>query len=90
MLSHNMLTSIPSEIGACRELELVRLANNNISCELPREFVSLPKLAWISLAGNPIAHCPQTKEKEILKSTLSYDESAVLGFGASGTVYSGR
>jgi serine/threonine protein kinase len=89
MLSHNKLTSIPAEIGGCKELELIRLANNEITVELPREFVSLPKLAWISLAGNPIAHCPQTKEKEILKSSVSYNDSAVLGRGASGTVYSG-
>lgn len=89
MLSHNELTSIPAEIGGCEELELIRLANNNLEVELPVEFVSLPKLAWISLAGNPIAHCPQTKEKEILKSAVSFDESAVLGRGASGTVYSG-
>lgn len=90
MLSHNNLSSIPPEIAGCRELELVRLANNEISIELPREFLSLPKLAWISLAGNPIAHCAQPKEKEILKSTVSVDESSVLGYGASGTVYSGQ
>ena len=90
MLSHNKLTSIPCEIGGCKDLELIRLANNEISVELPMEFVSLPKLAWISLAGNPIAHCPQTNEKEILNSTVSFDKSAVLGMGASGTVYSGK
>lgn len=68
MLSHNKITSIPAELGACSDLELIRLANNEISVPLPKDFLTLPKLAWISLAGNPIAHCPQTKEKEILKS----------------------
>ncbi|KAL3796674.1 hypothetical protein HJC23_009974 [Cyclotella cryptica] len=90
MLSHNKLSSIPSELEGCKNLELVRLANNEITTELPKEFVTLPKLAWISLAGNPIAHCPQTKEKEILKSSVSFTESDVLGKGASGIVYAGK
>ena len=90
MLSHNKLSSIPSEFEGCKDLELIRLANNEITTELPKEFLTLPKLAWISLAGNPIAHCPQTNEKEILKSSVSFDESAVLGKGASGIVYSGK
>eukprot|EP00956_Cyclotella_meneghiniana_P007671 scaffold10284_cov61-Cyclotella_meneghiniana.AAC.6 len=89
MLSHNELSSIPPEISGCTNLELIRLANNQINCELPREFLCLPKLAWISLAGNPISHCPKTKEKEIPKLSVSYDETSVLGCGASGTVYSG-
>ncbi|KAL7537189.1 hypothetical protein ACHAXR_011731, partial [Thalassiosira sp. AJA248-18] len=90
MLSHNHLSSIPKEAGKMQDLELVRLANNNINVPLPKEFLTLPKLAWISLGGNPIAHCPQTKEKEILKSTVSYCESTILGRGASGTVYLGK
>lgn len=90
MLSHNNLTSIPKEMGECTELELIRLANNEINVPLPMEFLSLPKLAWISLAGNPIAHCPPTKDKEVCKSTVSYDQSTVLGRGASGTVFLGK
>jgi len=90
MLSHNNISHVPKEMGQCKQLELVRLANNEINVALPKEFLTLPKLAWISLAGNPIAHCPQTKEKEILKSTVSVDESKVLGRGASGTVYLGK
>jgi hypothetical protein len=90
MLSHNRLSCIPREFEKCKDLELIRLANNEITHELPKGFLSLPKLAWISLAGNPIAHCPQTKEKEICKSTVSLDESRILGKGASGIVYSGK
>mmetsp|Transcript_5712 Transcript_5712/g.12441 ORF Transcript_5712/g.12441 Transcript_5712/m.12441 type:complete len:497 (+) Transcript_5712:81-1571(+) len=90
MLSHNKITSIPKEMAECKDLELIRLANNDINVPLPKEFLTLPKLAWISLAGNPIGHCPQTKEKEILKSSVSFDESAILGRGASGTVYLGK
>ena len=53
MLSHNNITSIPKEMGEMNSLELIRLANNDISVPLPKEFLTLPKLAWISLAGNP-------------------------------------
>jgi Leucine-rich repeat (LRR) protein len=89
MLSHNRLTSIPLEIGECKNLELIRLANNEINTPLPGEFLTLPKLAWISLAGNPILRCPPTTEKIIPKSSVSYDESIILGRGASGTVFLG-
>mmetsp|Transcript_38260 Transcript_38260/g.81667 ORF Transcript_38260/g.81667 Transcript_38260/m.81667 type:complete len:490 (-) Transcript_38260:88-1557(-) len=90
MLSHNKITHIPKELGCCESLELVRLANNDINIPLPKEFLTLPKLAWISLAGNPIAYCPLPKEKEILMSSVSFDESKILGKGASGTVYLGK
>jgi hypothetical protein len=90
MLSHNQLTSIPMELGECKNLELIRLANNEISVPLPREFLTLPKLAWISLAGNPILRSPQTTEKIIPKSSVSFDESVILGRGASGTVFLGK
>ena len=90
MLSHNKLTSIPPEMGECKNLELIRLANNAIHIPLPREFLTLPKLAWISLAGNPIHRCPSTTEKIIPKSSVSYNESIILGRGASGTVFLGK
>ena len=91
MLSHNKIPNIPKELGQCTDLELIRLANNDINVPLPNEFLTLPKLAWISLAGNPIAHNPETlKEREILKSSVTVDESRVLGRGASGTVYLGQ
>lgn len=90
MLSHNKLNSIPKEMGDCTNLELIRLANNNINVSLPIEFLTLPKLAWISLAGNPITHCPQSTKKHIMKSSVSVDESTILGQGASGTVYKGK
>ncbi|KAK1744939.1 leucine-rich repeat protein [Skeletonema marinoi] len=74
MLSHNKLTEIPSELGECKNLELVRLASNEINVALPEKFLTLPKLAWISLGD---------------RSSVSFDESSVLGKGASGTVYKG-
>eukprot|EP00984_Skeletonema_dohrnii_P014998 scaffold6421_cov99-Skeletonema_dohrnii-CCMP3373.AAC.1 len=63
MLSHNKLTEIPSELGECKNLELVRLASNEINVALPEKFLTLPKLAWISLGGNPISEIPAHKMK---------------------------
>ena len=83
MLSHNELTCIPPQLGECQDLELIRLANNKISVPLPNEVFSLPKLAWISLAGNPIAYRPYTREKEILKSRVSFNESTIFGKGTA-------
>ncbi len=89
MLSHNKLTDIPSELGECKNLELVRLASNEINAPLPEKFLTLPKLAWISLGGNPISQIPSHRMKVIDRSSVSFDESNVLGKGASGTVYRG-
>jgi len=89
MLSHNKLTEIPRELGECTNLELVRLASNEIEVSLPEKFLTLPKLAWISLGGNPISKIPSHRMKIIDRSTVSFDESNVLGKGASGTVYRG-
>lgn len=90
MLSHNRLTEIPSELGECTNLELVRLASNCINTALPEKFLSLPKLAWISLGGNPISKINTQKMKVIDKSSVFFDENNVLGKGASGTVYKGQ
>ena len=90
MLSHNRLKSIPEEIGGMADLELIRLSNNELCNSLPRELLTLPKLSWISISGNPIAIRPVTNKKEIPKEMVSYNKSQVLGLGASGTVYRGR
>lgn len=89
MLSHNKLTEIPSELGECKDLELVRLASNEINVALPEKVLTLPKLAWISLGGNPISEIPAHKMKVVDRSSVTFDESNVLGKGASGTVYRG-
>lgn len=51
MLSGNRLSSLPHELMQCRELELVRLACNDLA-ELPLWLLNLPKLAWLAFAGN--------------------------------------
>ncbi|KAL3771616.1 hypothetical protein ACHAW5_006643 [Stephanodiscus triporus] len=89
MLSHNRIESVPTELGKCKELELVRLADNNINKSIPREVLSLPKLAWISLSGNPIFVTPQSVEKVINESEIQMTPK-ILGNGASGTVYQAK
>jgi hypothetical protein len=89
MLSHNRIESVPVELGGCKELELVRLANNNINKSIPKEVLSLSKLAWISLSGNPISITPQSVDKAINERDIQITPK-ILGSGASGTVYKGK
>ena len=90
MLSHNNISVLPSELGDCHNLELVRLADNNIQT-VPDSVLTLSKLAWISLSGNPISINTSTKEpKVIIESELEIDEADILGSGASGKVYKGK
>ncbi|KAL7485629.1 hypothetical protein ACHAW6_011219 [Cyclotella cf. meneghiniana] len=91
MLSHNVLDKIPVELGECKDLELIRMANNNLET-IPNEVLSLPKLAWISLSGNPIfaSKTPSNGEKVIKEQDVEVDKSRILGKGASGTVFAGR
>ena len=90
MLSHNLLDSIPTELAECKALELVRLASNRIAAPIPSQVAMLPKLAWISLSGNPIFKTPQMREKEISENDITLDRAAVLGKGASGMVFRGK
>jgi hypothetical protein len=90
MLSHNLLDSIPAELGECKALELVRLASNHVAKPIPSQVAMLPKLAWISLSGNPIFKTPQMREKEISENDITLDRAAVLGKGASGMVFRGK
>jgi hypothetical protein len=91
MLSHNNLSEIPIELGECKDLELVRLSDNNLE-KLPTDLLLLPKLGWISVAGNPIfeSKTPNNGEKIINEQDIEINRSKVLGQGASGVVFSGR
>jgi hypothetical protein len=91
MLSHNNLSEIPIEMGQCDDLELVRLSDNNLE-KLPTDLLLLPKLGWISVAGNPIfeSKTPNNGEKIINEQDIEINRSKVLGQGASGVVFSGR
>lgn len=96
MLSNNLLTSLPPSFGKeMNVLELIRLSNNAFE-EVPTDLLSCPKLAWLSLAGNPCAGGPV--EASDLPCTLSVnleseyqvDWGNPFGSGTSGSAFPGE
>ena len=90
MLSNNSLLS-SQNICDCRNLELLRLANNPLRVLQPC-LSRMPKLAWISISGTPLA-LPVTPPMNLrLPSYDLSDRSSwrPLGAGASGQVFAIR
>lgn len=52
--SHNRLTRLPASLGKLEHLELMRVACCHLE-ELHPAVLTAPKLAWLSLGGNPLA-----------------------------------
>lgn len=52
-LSHNKITSIPSEIGLCVRLQCIKLEFNQLKT-LPKELLEKTRVNRISLEGNPM------------------------------------
>lgn len=95
MLSNNNLIALPGpSMASMRSLELIRLENNRLS-ELPRELLELPRLCWISAAGNaeflPLSSLPRHSEAASFED-LDADDSqdGVLRKGSSGEVRAAR
>ena len=91
MLSGNSLTSLPEEMKSCVNIELIRLAVNQLT-SIPEWLLTLPKLAWIALSGNPCLRIDsvfQLPSKCRLIDWNKLEVQNVLGEGASGTVYKG-
>ena len=85
MLAGNRLTAIPGTLAAAENLELVRLACNRLDA-LPGWLTRLPKLAWVSYAGNPAE--PESQPVAAPRARWSdLDVGALLGEGASGRVH---
>lgn len=86
MLSGNKLESLPQTMVHCKNLELLRISANQLT-ELPMWITTLPKLSWLSYAGNPFCkkhpHSQKILEKVSWK-TLTIKET--LGEGASGHI----
>lgn len=90
MLAGNQLSQLPETLAQCRNLELLRISANRLH-ELPNWLFTLPKLAWLAYAGNPIS---ASREQEVLTqhATAHIDWQALelqqlLGQGASGLTY---
>ncbi|GAB0113121.1 leucine-rich repeat-containing protein kinase family protein [Acidisoma sp. C75] len=92
LLSGNQLTALPESLAGATQLELLRLSANRLE-RLPGWLGTLPRLAWLSWAGNsfgPASHLPA--EPPIAWARLRPDPQASgpLGEGASGTVQAMR
>ncbi|MDU8418178.1 hypothetical protein ALP63_01046 [Pseudomonas syringae pv. aceris] len=84
MLAGNRLRTLPATLAQCHKLELIRIAANRLT-ELPDWLLSLPALAWLAFADNPLcAERPTAPIREIPWQHLSLHQR--LGEGASGII----
>ena len=68
-------------------LELLRLGDNRLT-EVPASLLTLPRLAWLGLAGNPVSECVTPGPSGHLRVPLAASAlGSLLGEGASGAVY---
>ena len=90
MLASNELVSLPSEgVAMMQSLELIRLSNNQLQ-HVPGGLLQLPRLAWLSLAGNPFMPPPPPPAVPQLSTLdVSANPAQLLGEGASGLVRPG-
>ena len=87
MLSGNKLNFLPNSISKCTNLELLRIAANNLA-SFPISLLSLPKLSWLAYSGNPF--CKKHPDSKIELQTINWNELEIkelLGEGASGNIY---
>eukprot|EP00607_Mallomonas_marina_P006514 CAMPEP_0182430926 /NCGR_PEP_ID=MMETSP1167-20130531/44820_1 /TAXON_ID=2988 /ORGANISM="Mallomonas Sp, Strain CCMP3275" /LENGTH=298 /DNA_ID=CAMNT_0024616621 /DNA_START=327 /DNA_END=1220 /DNA_ORIENTATION=- len=87
MLSGNYLSELPIELSNCKELELVRLAANQL-VSLPDWFLQLPRLTWLAISGNPLQELSE-KHLSLSQSQIPWSDlklGKTLGEGASGVV----
>ncbi|VVO45158.1 leucine-rich repeat-containing protein kinase family protein [Pseudomonas fluorescens] len=88
MLAGNRLQRLPDSLAHCHRLELIRIAANRLT-ELPEWLLTLPSLAWLAYAGNPLE---TEADAAALESVASIPWSALrleqqLGEGASGVIH---
>uniref|UniRef100_A0A8C7ZDZ3 Slit homolog 3 (Drosophila) n=1 Tax=Oryzias sinensis TaxID=183150 RepID=A0A8C7ZDZ3_9TELE len=84
-LEGNMLTSVPKELAALKQLSLVDLSNNSISTLAPYTFSNMTQLATLILSYNQI-HCFPVHAFDGLKSlrllTLHGNDLSTIPEGA--------
>ena len=85
MLAGNRIARLPDSLAAARNLELIRLSCNRLDA-LPPWLALLPRLAWISYAGNP-AEPVTAPSASPLVPWLDLEVGDLLGEGASGRVH---
>ncbi|MDD4928792.1 MAG: leucine-rich repeat-containing protein kinase family protein [Gallionella sp.] len=88
MLAGNQLQHLPGEMAACRQLELLRISANRFE-SLPPWLLSLPRLAWLAFAGNPLTQDTDAAlmppVTDIHWDTLKLQHK--IGEGASGIIH---
>ena len=84
MLSGNRLRQLPAGLARAENLELVRLAANGFD-HLAPWLLDLPRLAWISWAGNPVER-GSVRSDVALVPWAHLEPAELLGEGASGRV----
>ena len=96
MLAGNRLTHLPDAMAQCRDLELLRIAANDLHvAELPTWLWRLPKLSWLALAGNDdaggrgaaVAVAGEAAAGIPSVAWTDLDVREKLGEGASGVIY---
>lgn len=84
MLSGNRLSALPEGLAEAAMLELVRLSANRFET-LPEWLTTLPRLAWVAWAGNPVDH-EQNPAASVAIDWNRLTVGGLLGEGASGRV----
>jgi hypothetical protein len=85
MLAGNRLQALPATLANAESLELMRLSANRFEI-LPHWLLQLPRLAWISWAGNLVER-QLSPSAAVLIPWADLDIREHLGEGASGRVY---
>ena len=90
MLAGNRLTALPGSMARLHKLELLRLSANRLG-SLPDWLLTLPSLAWLAWAGNPMSldfttpHDEDGITADIAWAQLQVEQK--LGEGASGVIH---
>ena len=92
MLAGNQLSELPAELGNCTQLELLRLSANQFSV-LPPWLLTMPCLAWLAIAGNPLTDSFEAARQAPSMAEIDWQDielGAKLGEGASGVIYQAK
>jgi hypothetical protein len=92
MLAGNQLSDLPAELADCTHLELLRLSANCFSV-LPNWLLTMPRLAWLAIAGNPLTDSFEAAKQAPSILEIDWQDielDAKLGEGASGVIYQAK
>jgi hypothetical protein len=88
MMATNELRELP-DLSGCTQLELARFSDNRLRAVHP-SLLSLPRLSWLALAGNPDLDVAVPVRSVPAVDFAGVVLGRVLGEGASGVVHEGE